>query len=188
MSAQRGDTLIEVLLTIALLAIASVTLHAVMNRGMADMQTALERTNVRAGMNGQINMLRAMRDDYMAQNADPGPGTMGELWANVITPESSGGRLNVGPTPTFDETTCNRSGVAFYVTPDTLTGLTLNTFNNTLSTTYAKPGEGMWVEAYQRGVATPRAVDLLVRGCWQTIGTATLMQETTTVRLYDGQP
>ncbi len=185
---QRGDTLIEVLLAMALLAIVTLALHSVMNRGLADMQLALERTSVRTAMTGQSNILRALRDDYMAQKTAPAPGTPGVLWAKILQSVGDGGYLNTNSAqkPTFNETTCNATNKAFYLTHDG-SGIKLQDYTNQPAVSYAQPGAGLWVEAYPRGDVSPQAVDVMIRGCWSALGDKGLVHETTTMRLYDGR-
>lgn len=186
----RGDTLVEVLLVISLMAIVVLSIFGIMGRGMSQLQLAVERSQVRTELDGQARALQWMRDSY---SADPSS-TGGQLWSYVLANHRD------TADPVFDGGSCNRvSSLAFYVNIDVPTSsITIEPYDNTMSDnnpSYAKPGRGMWIEMFDRGTTTPpppgptppKAVDILMRACWQAIGQPGLQHETSLVRLYDGQ-
>lgn len=175
----RGDTLIEVMLVIALLSIVAISLFGVMSRGTARLQLALERSQVRAELDGQVNSLRSFRDSYIAEPSSPG----GLLWNEVITRASTG-------TPTFHGDSCNSDGSsdAFFVAINDSTGaVSINNYANLSPESYARPGQGIWLEAFLRsGTDGPGAIDILARACWHAPGGQELLHETSLTRLFDG--
>jgi len=185
----RGDTLVEVLLVISLMAIVVLSIFGIMGRGMSQLQLAVERSQVRTELDGQARALQWMRDSY---SADPSS-TGGQLWSIVLANHRD------TADPVFDGSSCNRvSSLAFYVNIDVPTSsITIEPYDNSMSDnnpSYAKPGRGMWIEMFDRGTtppppgpAPPKAVDILMRACWQAIGQPALQHETSLVRLYDGQ-
>lgn len=165
------------MLVIAILAIVVLSVFGVMGRGTAQLQLASERSQVRTELDGQINTLRSLRDEYIAMPSSGSP------WSEVL------GKVNPG-TPQFDGSSCNAvSSDPFYVQIDEMAGtVSIQTYTNPMPGGIAKPGEGIWVEAYDRsGTATHAGVDLLVRACWPAMGNAGLQHETSLVRLDDGR-
>ncbi len=178
MSSNRGDTLIEVMLVIAILAIVVLSVFGVMGRGTAQLQLASERSQVRTELDGQINALRALRDEYIAMPSAGSP--WGELLADKV----------VTGTPQFDGSSCSAvSSDPFYVQIDEVAGtISIQSYINPMPGGIAKPGDGIWVEAYERkGTANPVGIDLLFRACWPAMGNAGLQHETSLVRLHDGR-
>jgi len=87
---QRGDTLVEVLMAIVVLAMVIVGAITVMSRGLKASQLAVERTQVRLEVNSQLEMLRYLRDGYAS---DPNS-QAGQTWVGLF-----------GGNPTYANTT-----------------------------------------------------------------------------------
>jgi prepilin-type N-terminal cleavage/methylation domain-containing protein len=174
---QRGDTLVEVLMAVVIISVVIVGAITMMNRGLAAAQVALEHSQVRLSINGQIDMLTYARDSYVKIGAsDPSA----QQWAAVIAATDLQAVV-------YDNT-CNVSGSkqAFYMTA---VGSTITRNNYTPSTppTVATPGTGMWIESVKSpsGI-TPAYTDFVIRACWQASGSTGGQQRTVTaVRLYD---
>jgi len=184
----RGDTLIEVLLAMAILTVMIVGAIGVMNFGAANNQTAVEHSQVRSAINGQTAMLQYLRDDYMVQFGQPLAGSAGAEWATIIGPSY----LNTGAMPAIDDASCApiNAAKAFYLDGNALNPAgTVTKYTGALPATYAQPGQGLWVEAFRVVGTNPSeaAVDFLIRGCWSATYNAPLQQETTITRLYDGK-
>ncbi len=177
---QRGDTLVEVLMAIVVLSIVVVGAITMMSRGLKASQIAVEHTQVRMQINSQLEMMRYLRDAYISDPAS----TAAQRWTSLF-----------GGTPTYasttnsnyDDSVCNvTSGkTGFYLT-QTGANVTVNQFNPaTQPATYARPGQGLWMEVTRSSGISPAYVDSSVRACWSGIGDAADQQSVTAIRLYD---
>lgn len=182
MRQQRGDTLVEVMLAMAVLATVVVLINGIMNQGLISLQTSVERSQVRSSMQGQIDALRLMRDEYMAKTGSDED----KQWKKLLdhyTPSGS-------PASYSDEATCELTvagSLPFYVEP---TSIEVLDYDSSLEPDgIATPGRWMWIESYKIDSATteaPDRLDLAVHACWYPLGGGVMQHETTIVRLYDG--
>lgn len=218
-SRSRGDTLIEVLFATATAALLIVITLVLMNRNLAQIQMSVEITFVRQAIDSQAEVLRYMRDQYMDNrnaelNADATP-TVSKIWKDLIDPSRPGNyvqtQATVFGTCQPDDTgtiTAPASGKAFYISNNTgtepesdavniqtLTAIKTNTtlLNKTLglSQTYARPGQGIWVESVNPNflpAETNRYVDFHIRACWDPPFVASKATLGTIVRLYYETP
>lgn len=67
--AERGDTLVEVTVAMAVLGLMLAASLAVINRGLMGVSNAVERTSVRASLSSQAELLRYVFDDPVANEA-----------------------------------------------------------------------------------------------------------------------
>lgn len=172
---ERGDTLVEVLMAIVILSMVIVGTLTIMSRGLAAAQVALEHSQVRLGVNSQMEMLRFARDSYLSNPASPS----GLQWSAIV----SGSNTN---TITYNNS-CNvtPSKQGFYLTKNA-TQVTRTNYTASAPQTIAVPGQGMWVETVASAPAvTPAYVDFVIRACWQGSGSAGQQRTVTAVRLYD---
>ena len=174
---QRGDTLIEVMLAITIVAIVVVSINGIMNRGLSLLQLSVERSQVRASMQGQIDALRYMRDVRVA-------GGPAADWQNIIT-----NKLNTGsPQSISEQPNCGpKSGSVqtFYINESSTAIENYNSSNKPTSPPIASPGKWMWIEAYKvEGHSSVNAIDFAVRACWEPPTGGSMQHETTIGRLY----
>jgi len=185
-TAERGDTIIEIVLAFAIFAVAAVGTMAVLNSGVATTQRNLETTLVREQVDSQAEMLRYIHD------------TNNPTWATVI------GSVVSAPLALEDSCAVIPSiSQGFYLQP------VINTANPTATTfarksvtsatmidptTYAKidyasgatQSQGIWIQAtkaQQNGSVT--AYDFYIHACWNSVGTQVPMTIGTIVRIYD---
>lgn len=172
---QSGDTLIEVLLSIVILGAIIVGAITIMNRGLSAGQTAVEHSQVRLSVVGQIEMLRKARDDYAINPLSEN----GLAWQQIVN------LVPVSAVLSYNET-CDKTQPAddFYLT-QTATSIQRQAFNDVVPTLAAFPGEGMWIEGQKSLASAEKAyVDFIVRACWQGPGSGQ-QRSVTAVRLYD---
>ena len=172
---QRGDTLVEVLMAIVLISVVIVGSMTMMSRGLAAAQVALEHSQVRLSINGQIEMLRFARDSYLQSTTSPS----GVQWQAIITASNANAI-------TYDAT-CNVTGgkQGFYLTKGGAQ-VTRNSYTPTNPAVVATPGAGMWIESVLSPSGTsPAFADFVIRACWQGSGSAGQQRTVTAVRLYD---
>lgn len=197
---QRGDTLIEVMLAIAITATVVVMVMALMNTGLASLQGSIERSQVRSAMQGQLAALQYIRDDYLASRGVNA--ATGDAWKDVMDTSkhliSSGSPTSISDTVTEISQCIPDSSVAtkaFYVgTPlpsippaPPVEPVELEGYTGIIADPLpiAQPGNHMWIEAYD-GAGDPRAVNIVVHACWDSPSSGVLQHETTVMRLYAG--
>lgn len=177
---QRGDTLIEVLLSMAILSLIIVGGNALMNFGMKNAITATEHTQVRNLIVGQAELLRYLRD-----NAEEGSNDrVSSAWQEV-TEKSSGGN------PSRVDRCAPRSN-SFYLTASYGSGaglpdITVRDYTGSApgfsNIPYAFPGEGLWIEGIERQGSAQDYTDFHIRGCWAGTGTSVEQKVNTVLRL-----
>lgn len=173
-NSMRGDTLVEVLMAIMILATVIVGAITIMNRGLISAQTALEHSQVRLAVNGQLEMLRKVRDEYSRDNTS----VNAQTWKAIVDAAPDTGTLGYA-----SGCTSSQPSTDFYLTP-AATEITRTAYGDTAAIFVPLPGQGLWVEAKKSNGATPAFVDFVVRACW--IGAGSGEQRTVTAaRLYD---
>jgi len=175
---QRGDTLVEVLMSIVVLSIVIVGAVTLMTRGLQAIQIALEHSETRQEINSQIELLKFLRNQYATNSSSSDAAT----WVSILSTSNS----NQTDYSTGCAVTGAKSGTAFYLTKTAGT-IQKNVFDiSQKPPTYATAGNGLWVEATPSTGITPAYVDIVVRACWQGSGaTGALQQTVTALRLYD---
>src|SRR5690554_6136705 len=136
---QRGDTIIEVLFATAALSLVIVIAFAIMNRGIATAQLAVENTFVRQNIDGQAEALRFLRNAYVA-STNPA-GHVANEWGKIND------RLIEQASPFGN---CEPSSQAFYINTDTVTVHT--DIQQAQTFAGAEFGQGLWVEAVRPNI------------------------------------
>lgn len=167
--AERGDTLVEVTVAMAVLGLMLAASLAVINRGLMGVSNAVERTSVRASLSSQAELLRYVFDD---------PVTNKEAYKWIL--DHTGSNVSLG------QNGCeigNNSG--FYLSVNNKTGtppveiheLDSADTNKLANNVYGQPeagddkrvSRGIWIEGdkhdgQQNGM--PGYIDFYVRACW----------------------
>lgn len=184
---QSGDTLIEVLVAIAVLGAIITIAYGVMNQGFATAQNSLDRTNAQNVMNGQAALLRAAHK--RASNGNPA------YWNAIVSRLQSGAQVADG---------CASGARAnlFFLNPDTAYNPAAPATSGPLAPqlypttvplvrqgTVARPGDGMWIELYREGAAADGyTYTFYIKSCWDATfgdGSSVQRQAKTIVRLYE---
>jgi prepilin-type N-terminal cleavage/methylation domain-containing protein len=191
-TAERGDTLVEVLMAMVILSMIIVGAFTMMSRGLSATQTSVEHTQVRMQLNAQSDMLRYLRDSYVnAKAIGAVSGTPAATkWSALISDPTI-----VNTTSINYDTTCAPQKKAFYISkqfsPDT--AITYTVYNaGSIPNTYSQirpdgVSEGLWIEAVASTNASPSYVDFVIRACWTATGIGGQQRSGTVVRLYDGR-
>ena len=165
--AERGDTLVEVTVAMAVLGLMLAASLAVINRGLMGVSNAVERTSVRASLSSQAELLRYVFDDPVTNEA-----TYKEILKRTQSNNNLGQNgCKIG----------NNSG--FYlsvsgVPPVKMHALNQADTNNLANNVYGQPeaagdnkgnSQGIWIEGdkhdgQQNGM--PGYIDFYVRACW----------------------
>ena len=166
--AERGDTLVEVTVAMAVLGLMLAASLAVINRGLMGVSNAVERTSVRASLSSQAELLRYVFDD---------PVTNKEAYKWIL--DHTGSNVSLG------QNGCeigNNSG--FYLSVNNKTGtppveiheLDSADTNKLANNVYGQPeagddkrvSRGIWIEGDKHDAQgdMPGYIDFYVRACW----------------------
>lgn len=204
----RGDTIIEVMVSFALFAVVAVGTLAVMNKGTATAQRSLEITLVRAQIDAQTQALHYIHEAYVAsyeKGVTPTTGTAAYEWWDIKTNRG----VVAAAVPQFGQLTAGRCPAslpsnAFIMNAQTAraqtTGLTatapagssLPPFSQVLYSSASTPGAitqayGLAIQAVP-STTSPNGtgfVDFHIRACWDAAGSNVASTIGTIVRLYD---
>lgn len=168
--AERGDTLVEVTVAMAVLGLMLAASLAVINRGLMGVSNAVERTSVRASLSSQAELLRYVFDD---------PVTNKEAYKWIL--DHTGSNVSLG------QNGCEIGGGGFYLSVNNKTGtppveiheLDSVDTNKPANNVYGQPeaGEvgnnsgvsrGIWIEGDKHDAQgdMPGYIDFYVRACW----------------------
>lgn len=186
---QRGDTLIEVMIVLAVLGALVTIAYSVMNRNFGTMQNSLDRTNVQALVTGQASMLRAAH--ALALKADTA------YWNDIKArvPESTPGAYISGVSEDMDTSACDSSlrytppaakpEFFFDVRDEPLRARDAASIVNTDGA--AAPGNGIWIEGHTYEDAKKKDQYVFyLKACWQSSYVQGPNNEyVTVVKLYD---
>ena len=166
--AERGDTLVEVTVAMAVLGLMLAASLAVINRGLMGVSNAVERTSVRASLSSQAELLRYVFDDPVANKA-----TYGE----ILKRTQPNGKLG--------QNGCEIGGGGFYLSVNNKTGtppveiheldpaktkqLTDNVYGQPEAGNDKGNSLGIWIEGDKHDGqkdGMPGYIDFYVRACW----------------------
>ncbi len=170
--AERGDTLVEVTVAMAVLGLMLAASLAVINRGLMGVSNAVERTSVRASLSSQAELLRYVFDDPVA---------------NEATYKAILGRTK--PNNNLGQNGCKIGGGGFYLSVNNKTGTppveihpeknplnpvdTAHLANNVYGQPEAGDNKGaslgIWIEGDKHDGqkdGMPGYIDFYVRACW----------------------
>lgn len=168
---QEGDTLVEVLLVIAVLSMIIVGANLLMNRAFGGTQAALEQTIVRQAVDGQVEMLAFARDQAIKAPGSPAA----TIWQQAVAKAAPA----VSP---YGSCLGGGGSQRFYLSMTGGSVLAINT-NPTAANGIAEPGRGIWLEL-QRASAADNYVDAHAYACWEAPVSGPNMTTGTVVRLY----
>lgn len=183
--AENGDTIIEVIIASAVLAMVVVSSFAIMQRGASSAYDSLERSQVRLELNRQSELLQYVRDGFIQNRQNAGTYAFeADTW-RTITDDTEFPAAAAPP----DLATCidpnNPPAGAFYFTSLDDAGIDSD-FTETDG--LASPGQGMWIQRVNvsNPMVTIKYYDFYVMACWQST-TSNLQLMSTIVRLYAPQ-
>lgn len=180
MRRERGDSLLEVMLSISVIAMISVGSMTVMQRGNATMLIMLTRTQARASLNSQTELLSYLQT--ISPNTYKALFECSGSWPSCASSTSG----------TTDAQTASKSSSAtsraFFVdsssgTPTVKSAGSANCANTTPT---AATNGGVWIDAIHYAVSQPYT-DFYIKACWAPAGTDRETKSTSIsiVRIYD---
>lgn len=212
---ERGDTIIEVMFAIAIFSFVAISSLAIMNRGVATGERALEVTLVRQQINSQAEALRYIHEARVAKPDSP----QADTWKLFLSSESDGYRQSraseYGTLSSEGRCELPNSGRPFILNAKTATiwpGELLAQAGDMVSadaqsyppysqvvydnanSQSVRAAYGMWIEAVPHeadnsGAGPDRTeqafIDFHIRACWDAPGSSAPMTLGTIVRLYD---
>jgi len=199
----RGDTLIEVIISITLFGLVAIGAINVMVQGVATTQRALEVTLVRQEIDAQTSALRFLHNAYVASYKSgivPGVLTPAGQWfvmteyvrASALTSASEFGSKNQAcPTAPKGSFILNTKNAQVVTASASLTSAQLYSRVTYDATDTLKSSEGIWIEGVRSpdvtttGLNTAGYIDFHIRACWITSGQSTPSTIGTIVRLYE---
>lgn len=167
--AERGDTLVEVTVAMAVLGLMLAASLAVINRGLMGVSNAVERTSVRASLSSQAELLRYVFDDPVANK---------EAYKWIL--DHTGSNVSLG------QNGCEIGGGGFYLSVNNKTGtppveiheLDSVDTDHLANNVYGQPeagrignsnkSKGIWIEGDKHDAQgdMPGYIDFYVRACW----------------------
>lgn len=194
-SADRGDTIIEVLFAITVFSLIAVSSLSLMNQGTAAAQRSLELTLVRQQIDSQAEALRYTQASYVAAYVDSGTyniNTPAGQWRNIVDTKAHDGDATpfgitcAAPAGAFVMNTQTvRTDDTHFTAADTYARVT---YKASPLTEIDKAG-GIWVEAIKsksfNDPAQAPYIDFHIRACWDGPGQSVPMTTGTIVRLYE---
>jgi prepilin-type N-terminal cleavage/methylation domain-containing protein len=184
---QKGDTIIEVMVALVVLGLVVVGAVTMMTRGMSMAQMAVEHSETRLEVNQQLELLRYLRSQYVADDTS----VMGKLWKVGVVEGSNNSAFNYS---NGCAATPSKLSTVFFLNqdPSNPSNVLLNRYNSTTQNidfkadnSYATAGKGVWVEIRPSSSISPAYVDVIVRACWASIDGGVDQQTVTAERLYD---
>ena len=168
---ERGDTLVEVTVAMAVLGLMLAASLAVINRGLMGVSNAVERTSVRASLSSQAELLRYVFDDPVTNKV-----TYGKI-LDIFK--------YAKPSKDLGQNGCKIGGGGFYLSVSEVVGAppvemyklnpadTAHLVNNV----YGQPeavgdnkgnSQGIWIEGDKHDAQgdMPGYIDFYVRACW----------------------
>ncbi len=164
--AERGDTLVEVTVAMAVLGLMLAASLAIINRSLMGVSNAVERTSARASLNTEVELLRYIFDDQVTNK---------KLVDDIVNKtqsdqkvEGRGCEIGTNSFTLYYDTGNQAAPVAKNeLTPD----------DKVAEHVGGKPGisqqgphNGIWIEGYKRpggaGNSMPGYIDFYVRACW----------------------
>jgi Tfp pilus assembly protein PilV len=162
---QRGDTIVEVLFAVVILAMIFTTAYGITDYGLETEQTSVERTSLSDYLQSQAETLHTLRDNDQTNT------TAEAIWNTILS------QYVETTTPNYSSCNPTVSGKDFYI----------NTSGATLSlqpgmVTNSSIGLKYWVEAYQPNT-DDNYIDFQIRGCWLPGGETPLQTSVIVERL-----
>ncbi len=171
--AERGDTLVEVTVAMAVLGLMLAASLAVINRGLMGVSNAVERTSVRASLSSQAELLRYVFDDPVTNKA---------TYDKILDPKRT------KPNASLGQNGCEIGGGGFYLSvgngalPVEMHELDPAKTKQLANNVYGQPEAagsknvngnedslGIWIEGDKHDGqkdGVPGYIDFYVRACW----------------------
>ena len=195
---QRGDTIIEVMLSIVIFSAAVVGSIAIMNRGVAMAQRSLEVTLVRQQIDAQIALLSYANSkvpsvwDYIINNKIASENAAKKMSSQSTSSCPSASDLQGGffMTRSAVKKSIQVNSISQSNYKPAITYSMVDYLNNKKSSVSDKTrAYGMWIYAVESESISKssngKAYDMHIMACWNSVGVSVPMTISTVVRMYN---
>jgi len=204
-SSSRGDTLVEVLFSVAIFSLIAVGGLSIMNQGSATAQRSLEITLVKQQVDAQAETLRFMNSSYISAFSTGSITGVAQQWQSMVgsidlnnKPDASDFGDNSGCKVLMD----NLAG-RYYFVLNTKKAMLVDKSSIGLAKTFSQvnyntssditSADGIWIEAIHskpnplnpNNQTTADYIDFHIRTCWDSPGQSAPVKIGTIVRLYE---
>lgn len=170
--AERGDTLVEVTVAMAVLGLMLAASLAVINRGLMGVSNAVERTSVRASLSSQAELLRYVFDDPVANK-----GAYDKILKRKLSNNLGQKGCEIGNGSGFYLSVSKVSASKTSVAPVEMHELNQAGTTDLANNVYGQPEAGddkgnslgIWIEGDKHDGqkdGMPGYIDFYVRACW----------------------
>ena len=190
---QRGDTMAEVVVALAVLGMILAASVAIINRSLLGVMAAVERTGVRGEVNTQVELLRYVFDRRYTDNLQTSKDILARIESNTVsadeikdakcTVKSKGFFLEINPDAgkITDITEVGPSKVIMKPVSSTQEKQNVVSEANIFGAPHAdrlkhnevSPSRGIWIEGIKHKSTVdnlPGYIDFYVRACWTPFG------------------
>ena len=163
--AERGDTLVEVTVAMAVLGLMLAASLAIINRSLMGVSNAVERTSIRASLNTEVELLRYIFDDQVTNK---------KLVDDIVSKTQSDQKVEGQgcEIDTYSFTLYDTGNQAAPVAKNELApdDKVAKHVGGKPGISQQGPHNGIWIEGYKRpggaGNSMPGYIDFYVRACW----------------------
>lgn len=169
--AERGDTLVEVTVAMAVLGLMLAASLAVINRGLMGVSNAVERTSVRASLSSQAELLRYVFDDPVTNK-----GAYDKILKRKLSNNLGQKGCEIGNGSGFYLSVSKVSASKTSVAPVEMHELNQAGTTDLANNVYGQPeagddkgnSQGIWIEGDKHDAQNgmPGYIDFYVRACW----------------------
>lgn len=203
-TAQRGDTIVEVLFAITIFSMIVVLTLSLMNQGTATARRTFEIAQVREQIDGQAETLRFLHESYITEyrpgityNTTDGSSSPAEEYYKIIQKVISAGRTSATSLSATGTCPSPAPGGSFALNTRMAMVMTTTSSLQPASSNYAQVSypaganspatfKGIWIEGIRSpGSASAGFIDFHIRGCWNAPGQTVPLNLDTIVRLYE---
>ena len=192
---ERGDTLVEVLVALSVLAIVLVGIFSLMNKGVARVYDSMERVEVRAVIDRQIESLIYARDEYIksltaGSSANVYDTAAANAWRNI---RNNSWVNRVSSVTAVDQCySTSPPSQAFFIDRATAIGgenvivaKRLDPGQKGVALNFPEPGKGLWIQKRVDSTSPVPYIDLYIKACWPSTENGSTQYISSIVRLYD---
>lgn len=200
----RADSIIEVMIAIAIFGLVAISALSIMSGGLAQTQRTMESTLVRQEMDSQAATLRFLHTAFITSytpGSKPSASTPAGQWYSLVEYIKASGVKSASTFGPTESGTCPGAPVGSFILNAKKATIVTASANLIPATLQSKvnydmaneliSSEGLWVEGVRSVTSSDTSqsqigfIDFHIRACWDSVGQAAPMTLGTIVRLYD---
>lgn len=166
---ERGDTIVEVMIALAVLSASLMITLTIMSRSQSNLLEGINRTEIRAAINSQSELLNYFHDSY---NNSQWKLIKEKIKKNTETIET--------------ESCTTNQGYSFYIDNNNVVKDLENNGQNINPREHpVAPGNGIWIDAVRNTTNELPYIDFYIKACWSSLVDFNQSRSSTVVRIYD---